>query len=227
MGERAFSIPFFRSNRADSEVPQPEAGPIVDWAGWLARLKALPPEAGEWREANAFIDAVQRIVRQKHHQIEYQHKLQQALSEVATQCAESLLFFDIGVMKEWDSKACPMNDAQQVIAQCEALHSLLTQYQNKRQIPQAKTLTKDLPRRKALLELEGQITQVYGQLSQIFDAASPPQPSAMGKDDRPVDTAAPASAKDQASPPPPPSIAQRSNVRSRASSNAPQDSAKR
>ncbi len=93
MGERAFSIPFFRSNRADSEAPHPETGPTVDWADWLAQLKALPPEAGEWREANAFIDAVQRIARQKHHQIEYQHKLQQALSEVATQCAESLLFF--------------------------------------------------------------------------------------------------------------------------------------
>ena len=201
MGERAFSIPFFRSNHADSEAPRSETGPAVDWADWLAQLKALLPEAGEWRQANAFIDAVQRIARQKHHQIEYQHKLQQALSEVATQCAESLLFFGIAAMKKWDSKACPMSDAQQAIAQCEALRSLLTQYQEERQIPQAKTLTKDLPRRKALLELEGQITQVYGQLSQIFDAAPTSQPSAADKEDKPIDTAVPSSAKDLASPP--------------------------
>jgi len=93
-----------------------------------------------------------------------------------------------------------MNDAQQAIAQCEALRSLLTQYQNKQQIPQAKTLTKDLPRRKAMLELEGHITQVYEQLSHIFDATLIPRPSDAGKEDRPGDTAAPSLAKDLASP---------------------------
>ena len=100
MGERAFSTPFSRSNRTDREAPQSDAGPTVDWADWLTQLKALPPEAGEWREVNAFIDAVQRIARQKHHQIEYQHKLQQGLANVATQCAESLLFFGITAMTE-------------------------------------------------------------------------------------------------------------------------------
>ena len=80
MGERAFSIPFFRSNRTDREAPQSEPGPTVNWADWLTQLKAPPPEAGEWREANTFIDAVQSITRQKHNHIEYQYKLQQALS---------------------------------------------------------------------------------------------------------------------------------------------------
>ena len=80
MDERAFSIPFFRSNRTDREAPQSEPGPTVNWADWLTQLKAPPPEAGEWREANTFIDAVQSITRQKHNHIEYQYKLQQALS---------------------------------------------------------------------------------------------------------------------------------------------------
>ena len=100
MGERAFSIPFFRSNRTDREAPQSETSPTVNWPDWLTQLKALPPEQGEWRAAHAFINAVQRIARAKDHQIEYQHKPQQALNEVATPCAESLLFFGIAAMKD-------------------------------------------------------------------------------------------------------------------------------
>ena len=47
MGERAFSIPFFRSNRTDREAPQSDTGPTVNWADWLTQLIPLPPEAGE------------------------------------------------------------------------------------------------------------------------------------------------------------------------------------
>ena len=163
MGERAFSVPSFCSNRTDREAPQSVTDPTVNWADCLTQLKPLPPEAGEWREANAFIGAVQRLAQQKHHQREYQHKLQQALGEVATQCTESLLFFGIAARK-------------------------------------------DLPRQKALLELEGQITQVYEQLSQIFDAAalsqaSSPQSSSAGKEDKPVANGALSSTKDLAFPP--------------------------
>ncbi len=109
-------------------------------------------------------------------------------------------------MNEWDSKVCPMNDVQQATAQCKALPSLPAEYQNKQQIHQAETLTKDLPRRKALLELEGQIIQVYEQLSQIFDAtsisqASSPQSSSAGKEDKPVANGALSSTRGLASPP--------------------------
>jgi len=72
---------------------------------------------------------------------------------------------------------------------------------------------KDLPHRQALLELEGPITQVYEQLSQIFDTvaisqASSPQSSSAGKDDKRVANGAFSSTKDLASPPLSPSATQ-------------------
>ena len=72
---------------------------------------------------------------------------------------------------------------------------------------------KDLLHRKALLEFEGQITQVYEQLSQIFDAAAisqaaSSQSSSAGKEDKRVANGAFSSTKDLASPPLSPSATQ-------------------
>ena len=177
MGERAFSIPFFRSSRTEDSPPQAHEEPQVDWTVWLAQLEALPPENTIWQDIDTFIESVLHLVHEKRQQIQHQENLANILAQLKTECAESLLFFGIPAAQEWDNRNCPINEAQSTAKEIRKLRSLLGQHQEKRDQSQAQTLAEELLHRKELLELEGQIAQVSEHIQTALQAA-PPAPSA-------------------------------------------------
>ncbi|HEV8715618.1 MAG TPA: hypothetical protein VGX03_22670 [Candidatus Binatia bacterium] len=156
------------------------------WERWLEELRALPAEAQEWEGVAAFVATLQQLTEIKRQERESRARLQLTLTQLATQCTEELVFFDLTDVSSWTAKACPLAEVFTQIAQVEQFQVSLLRHRELRQQPTTNAV-EDRRRRKALDELDEDIIQHHSRLAAVLlrspaeQLSQPAQPQILGE----------------------------------------------
>lgn len=146
------------------------------WDRWLEELRALPAEAPEWDGVAAFVAALQQLTEIKRQERDSRSRLQQALARLVMKCGVELTFFGLTDVTAWTAKTCLLAEVLTLAAQVEQFQAVLLRYRDLRQQPTA-SAAEDRQRRKALDELDEQITQQHSRLAAVLlPSASAPVP---------------------------------------------------
>ncbi len=141
------------------------------WDRWLEELRALPAEAPEWDGVAAFVAALQQLTEIKRQDRDSRSRLQQTLARLVTKCSDELTFFDLIDVTSWTAKTCPLAEVLTLAAQVEQFQAGLLRYRDLRQQPTASAAA-DSQRRRALDELDEQITQQHSRLAAVLSPST-------------------------------------------------------
>jgi len=146
------------------------------WDRWLEELRALPVEAPEWDGVAAFVAALQQLTEIKWQERDSRSRLQQTLARLVTKCGDELTFFGLIDVTSWTAKTCLLAEVLTLAAQVEQFQAVLLRYRDLRRQPTANA-AEGRQRRKALDELDEQITQQHSRLAAVLlPSASAPLP---------------------------------------------------
>ena len=172
------------STSVSQNQPQTAEGPAlpIDWNGWLAEVRALPPEASEWESIPQFLETLQQLYDKNQQEREERNtqrqRLQAALSDL-TQAEGILTFFEMQDVSSWTVEACLPTHVPTVTQLSERFLALLLEYDKHSQW-RAATRADDLVRRQKVDELDTGITEIHKRLADLF-TSSPKQPSQQQK----------------------------------------------
>lgn len=147
----------------DAETSVPDQGHAsFIWDPWLSDLEALPPEATEWDNLDAFIDLVRHLGESKLSERESQRsRLCQALSALQTgEAAQELAYFEYDAAAQWSVDAYPLAQAPSLIGLLQDFETLLIRHQARRLQPPT-TRAGERERRAQLDSLAGEIEVSY------------------------------------------------------------------
>lgn len=145
----------------------------VNWEHWLTTLRALPADASEWEGVSNFVKAVQQLSDAKRLERESTHRLHSMLMSLAAEHSEALDFFGLtDEVLEWTGVSYPPSEVRSLVDLIGTLQTHLVKHWNLYQRPSAATLTEERAKRRALLELEEDITGVYERLVATLRTAS-------------------------------------------------------
>jgi hypothetical protein len=147
----------------------------VDFARWQDLMRALPPDAPQWEEAQDFTAAVAEIVaaKEKERSLVAVNTLKAKVTNIREQFSDELAYLERD-MDLWISPA-PVHPsiAAQVLGQAEFLRSLLAQYQPIRD--QAEVRSEEQMRATRRAELEAEIIAALGEMERFLSIAQPPE----------------------------------------------------
>ena len=156
-----------------AEVEQSTEG--VDFARWQDLMRALPPDAPQWEEAQDFTAAVAEIVsaKKKERSLVAVNTLKTKVIHIREQFSDELAYLERD-MDLWISPA-PVHSsiAAQVLGQAEHLRSLLAQYRPIRD--QAEVRSEEQMRATRRAELEAEIIASLGEMERFLSMAQPPE----------------------------------------------------
>ena len=147
----------------------------VDFARWQDLMRALPPDAPQWEEAQDFTAAVAEIVaaKEKERSLVAVNTLKAKVTHIREQFSDELAYLERD-MDLWISPA-PVHPsiAAQVLGQAEFLRSLLAQYRPIRD--QAEVRSEEQMRATRRAELEAEIIAALGEMERFLSIAQPPE----------------------------------------------------
>ena len=156
----------------------------VNWEHWLAALRALPADAAEWEGVSNFLKAVQQLSDTKRLERESTHRVRSKLMSLAAEYSDALDFFGLtDEVLEWTGVPYPPNEVSSLVDQINALQTHLAKHWGLCQRPSAPTLAEERAKRRALLELEEDVTAAYDRLSATLRTASSPRENTEKPDD--------------------------------------------
>lgn len=170
------------SGPPQTSTPAPQAQPQtaeapgpIDWNGWLETVRALPSEAPDWEGIPEFLETLDQLYR--HNQQERQHRedLQKALNALTTQAEGRLAYFGMQAVSRWTAESCPPIHITEAVQLSKKFLSLLLKHQEDEQ-QRLPTLDEDRLRRQKVDKLEGEIEEIYKDLTELF-TSPPEQPS--------------------------------------------------
>ncbi|MDT5123167.1 MAG: hypothetical protein QOC96_2649 [Acidobacteriota bacterium] len=148
--------------------------------GWLDELSALPADAEEWNEIEAFARAVLHLdwTRRERRSadletLEKLEKLRRVLSDFVTARRQSLIFFGATNCDSWSADACPPLEAAALTKKIEKLDETLDRHAALQE-QTASTLAEARERRNSLAALEDEIVSTLETLDPLL---SPPSPA--------------------------------------------------
>ena len=156
-----------------STVEKSTAG--VDFARWQDLMRALPPDAPQWEEAQDFTAAVAEIVaaKEKERSLVAVNTLKAKVTNIREQFSDELAYLERD-MDLWISPA-PVHPsiAAQVLGQAEHLRSLLAQYRPIRD--QAEVRSEEQMRATRRAGLEAGIIASLGEMERFLSVSQPPE----------------------------------------------------
>lgn len=151
------------------------------WHAWLAEMRALPLEAGEWDDTTvrAFALATQRLGQQRQRERqERRARLANILTLLREQASVELDYFGFAAMREWDANAVDLHETAILADATTSLYTELMAHRSGLQQPPAETRAAQLARRAEIERLEERIIAAFVQLDARFrpQAAAPAEP---------------------------------------------------
>jgi hypothetical protein len=145
---------------------------------WLEQLRSLPAFAPEWENAPQFLQSIQQLaaVRMQERAAMREH-LQQTLRSVLAECGDELHYFGATDCASWTASTCPWSDLPSHSQNVRRLHELLSRHAALRRSV-VRTLQEDQARLETLMELGGEIAQIYSTIAPAFGPTQEAQEAA-------------------------------------------------